>query len=243
MAKPESHRRGFSLLSSDKIFIQNIINGNECDVQSQQLNKKEEGGRESLRHILLSYIQTNCVFDSNRLYVESKNPLSRRRDKGKFFYFKLPLPNISVQKIPLPPPRIDIEWGFAKLLLCIDSERLFMALKLLLLERSLLVIGESTDEVTACSLALVELIKPFEWAGAFLPIVPECMRDIVSSPVPFLVGMVTYGEQELKEFEKSSQVHQALLNGMSILNLSTGALKITSEKGIRDMVFVNPNVL
>ena len=47
---------------------------------------------------------------------------------------------------------------------------LLVLLKILLLERSVLVIGSSYEEVSSCTCALLDLLKPYKWVSTFIPI-------------------------------------------------------------------------
>ena len=59
----------------------------------------------------------------------------------------------------------------------------------MLLERSILVLGENLEEVSPYACGLLELLEPFDWSSIFLPVLPLKMLDFVTSPVPFVAGM------------------------------------------------------
>ena len=147
------------------------------------------------------------------------------------------IPKAEPLDYPLPLPSIGKQWALAKLLIDVGPDPLVLALKLLLLERSVLVLGEHLQEVTTCACALVELLRPFEWASAFTPILPPRMLDIVTSPVPFVAGMAAL---DVSEIENDDRTLEAMATGMSLLNLSTNTLHITSEKGISQVLSLCP---
>ena len=71
--------------------------------------------------------------------------------------------NIKSFKFSLPLPQLTSEWGVATLILRIKLPMLLILLKLILLERSVLVIGSSYEEVSSCTCALIDLLKPYKW--------------------------------------------------------------------------------
>jgi len=138
--------------------------------------------------------------------------------------------------LPLPLPEVAGEWGLSTLFLRIKDSGLIILLKLLLLERSVLVVGETSEEVTACTTALLELLDPYKWASAFMPLLPRDMLDFVSSPVPFIAGMIVEGKQHLHSIIHDHGVKDAMLCGLSIVNLVSGKLIVTREQGTSDML-------
>ncbi|KAL9183930.1 hypothetical protein ACHAXT_002016 [Thalassiosira profunda] len=138
--------------------------------------------------------------------------------------------------LPLPLPEVSGQWGLATLFLRIKDSGLLILLKLLLLERSVLVVGETSEEVTACTTALLELLDPYKWASAFMPLLPREMLDFVSSPVPFIAGMIVEGKRHLHSILHDHGVKDAMLHGLSIVNLVAGKLIVTREQGTSDML-------
>jgi len=86
------------------------------------------------------------------------------------FDFTLPHSTFGNTTVRLPLPSVTREWGLAMLLLKIKAPALLVVLKLLLLERSVLVVGRNFEEVTICASALRDLLDPFHWASAFIPL-------------------------------------------------------------------------
>jgi hypothetical protein len=156
------------------------------------------------------------------------------------FQATLPIPNATPIKLPLPLPSIGKQWALAKLILDIGPDSLVLMLKLMLLERSILVLGENLEEVTPYACGLLELLKPFEWSSVFLPVLPHKMLDFVTSPVPFVAGMAVNDYGRICQVENDKRTLDAMANGMSLLNLSTKTLHITSEAGISKMLSLDP---
>ena len=61
------------------------------------------------------------------------------------------------------------------------------------------------------------------------------MLDFVSSPVPFIAGIVEEKKAKLKCIEEDYRVKDAVNDGMSILNIDSGRIVITTEQGIEDV--------
>lgn len=154
--------------------------------------------------------------------------------------FKITLPTFTSanteMEIPLPLPAVAAHWGVATLITRIDLTDLLLILQLLLVERSVLVIGDSSDLVTSCACAIMELLKPYEWASNFMPLLPSDMIDFVSSPVPFLIGMVADNYHQTRLIENDERVLEAMQDGLSVINLSTRSVSLTTEDNIVEIL-------
>jgi hypothetical protein len=80
------------------------------------------------------------------------------------------------------------EWTTAVLFSCLTSAQIFKICNLLLMEKSLVIVGEDVGIVTALTFAVSALLTPFQWQGVFIPLVPNMVREIFDAPVPFIVG-------------------------------------------------------
>mmetsp|Transcript_15773 Transcript_15773/g.22653 ORF Transcript_15773/g.22653 Transcript_15773/m.22653 type:complete len:485 (+) Transcript_15773:387-1841(+) len=179
------------------------------------------------RHELLTIVQHLVCLSPKQMRIDYpkrlRDYIEVSQDK-----FQLTLPVKKAPKISftLPLPQVDAHWGFAKLLLKLGSDSLMNVLMLLLIERSVLVLGENSAEVTACSCALLELLQPFKWAGVFMPLLPISMLDFVNSPVPFVAGVVA---KDPCHIEKDHRALEAIEEGLSVVNLNNGKLCISTE--------------
>mmetsp|Transcript_29122 Transcript_29122/g.42969 ORF Transcript_29122/g.42969 Transcript_29122/m.42969 type:complete len:1177 (+) Transcript_29122:347-3877(+) len=163
--------------------------------------------------------------------------------EGRLHYFETTIPeipNCKFIRLPLPLPKIGKEWALAQFLLDLGPEAIILCLKLMLLERSILVLGDNLQCVTTTACALIELLKPFEWASAFMPVLPLSMLDFINSPVPFIAGV---SARDVYAIENDARVLDAMSNGMSLLNLKSNTLHITSENGISNMISLDPYLL
>ena len=139
--------------------------------------------------------------------------------------------------LPLPIPDISGEYGVAKLFLKFHSRALLLILNLLLLEKSVLVVGTSHEEVSCCTLALLELLKPFEWASAFINSIPINFIEFITSPVPFIGGLVPENQERLDEILKGDLVKDAISNGLIILNLNSSEVYIGIDEKQNSLAF------
>uniref|UniRef100_A0A674K5K1 DENN domain containing 2A n=1 Tax=Terrapene triunguis TaxID=2587831 RepID=A0A674K5K1_9SAUR len=90
----------------------------------------------------------------------------------------------------------------------VDFESLFSSLSVrhlsrvfasLLLERRVIFIADKLSTLSKCCHAMVALLYPFTWQHTYIPVLPPSMIDIVCSPTPFLIGLLTSSLPRLKE--------------------------------------------
>jgi hypothetical protein len=189
------------------------------------------------RHAVLAALQSRLMLDpSQKRVCYPISEMAHIQTPQRKFVMNLSLKGFDEISLPLPLPMISGEWGIATLFLRIKDSGVMILLKLLLLERSVLVVGSNTEEVTSCATALLEMLDPYKWASAFMPLLPREMLDFVSSPVPFIAGTIVENSKRLQEIIHDSGVREAMMNGLSIVNLVTGKLIVTRERGTSDML-------
>lgn len=90
----------------------------------------------------------------------------------------------------------------------VDFESLFSSLSVrhlsrvfasLLLERRVILIADKLSTLSKCCHAMVALLYPFTWQHTYIPVLPPSMIDIVCSPTPFLIGLLSSSLSRLKE--------------------------------------------
>ncbi|XP_053260988.1 DENN domain-containing protein 2A isoform X3 [Podarcis raffonei] len=90
----------------------------------------------------------------------------------------------------------------------VDFESLFSSLSIrhlskvfasLLLERRVIFIADKLSTLSKCCHAMVALLYPFTWQHTYIPVLPPSMIDIVCSPTPFLIGLLSSSLSRLKE--------------------------------------------
>lgn len=69
----------------------------------------------------------------------------------------------------------------------------------LLLERRVIFMADTLSTLSKCCHAMVALIYPFAWQHTYIPVLPPSMIDIVCSPTPFLIGLLSSSLPRLKE--------------------------------------------
>lgn len=212
--------------------------------RSAQSDEEEQNG-ESLshkfitqkRHVVLSALESKLMLNpSQKRVCHPRSEMAHLQTPQRKFVMSLSVQGFDKIYLPLPLPMISGEWGLATLFLRIKDSGVIILLKLLLLERSVLVVGSNTEEVTSCATALLDMLDPYKWASAFMPLLPGEMLDFVSSPVPFIAGTIVENSKRLHEIIHDNGVRDAMLNGLSIVNLVTGKLIVTREQGTSDML-------
>lgn len=90
----------------------------------------------------------------------------------------------------------------------VDFECLFSSLSLrlllrvfasLLLERRVIFTADKLSTLSQCCHAVVALLYPFTWQHTYIPVLPPAMMDIVCTPTPFIVGLLSSSLSRLKE--------------------------------------------
>mmetsp|Transcript_27628 Transcript_27628/g.40807 ORF Transcript_27628/g.40807 Transcript_27628/m.40807 type:complete len:458 (+) Transcript_27628:151-1524(+) len=213
--------------ANSNLRLRPVLDVENCEKETSKITSFSE-----CRHAILLELQTKLRLPPDFVRAPClRSDLERGSTKQKQFELDLPILRFPIITLPLPLPQMTSEFGFATLIRRIKLFALFRLLKLLLLERSVLVIGDKLEEVTACTCALPELLNPFEWASVFMPILPLDMLDFLSSPVPYIAGVVSSHKEGVSVVETDYRVVDAVMNGLSILNLTTGKLQITTEEG------------
>jgi hypothetical protein len=215
----------------------------KADVMKHSRRRSNEDGEQNdrfvtqNRHAVLSALESKLMLDPCQKRVHHpRSEMAHIQNPQRKFVMNLAVQGFDKISLPLPLPQISAEWGLATLFLRIKDSGVIILLKLLLLERSVLVVGSNTEEVTSCATALLEMLHPYKWASAFMPLLPGEMLDVVSSPVPFIAGTIVESSKRLHDIIHDTGVREAMLNGLSIVNLVTGKLIVTREQGTSDML-------
>ncbi|RZC39160.1 suppression of tumorigenicity 5 protein, partial [Asbolus verrucosus] len=61
----------------------------------------------------------------------------------------------------------------------------------LLLERKVILISCVISKLSCCVDALQSILYPFSWPHTFIPILPQCLWDVVESPTPVICGILS----------------------------------------------------
>merc|ERR1711933_21897 len=183
------------------------------------------------RRVMLQKFKEELNLSPAQSQIEyPENELEHLNQKKNFFQAHFSFLENPQIKMPLPLPQVVSEWGVSILILRFKMTDLIKVLKMLMLERSVLIIGNKPGEVSVCTCALLELLKPYKWASVFIPVLPGDALDFVDSPVPFVTGAI----DEDNKIIFDSRVRQAMMSGLSVMNLITGEIHLTKEPGMQN---------
>ncbi|XP_036719625.1 DENN domain-containing protein 2A isoform X2 [Balaenoptera musculus] len=120
---------------------------------------------------------------------------------GKTIVVKNFLPGSGTEVIELCRPldsRLE-HVDFESLFSCLSVRHLLCVFASLLLERRVIFIADKLSTLSKCCHAMVAVIYPFTWQHTYIPVLPPAMIDIVCSPTPFLIGLLTSSLPLLRE--------------------------------------------
>ncbi|ELK30828.1 DENN domain-containing protein 2C [Myotis davidii] len=88
---------------------------------------------------------------------------------------------------------------FACLFKCLSVCHLIRVCASLLLERRVIFVANSLSTLSKCGHAVVATLYPFTWQHTYIPVLPASMIDIVCSPTPFLIGILSCSLPQLQD--------------------------------------------
>ncbi|XP_033470180.1 DENN domain-containing protein 2A-like isoform X1 [Epinephelus lanceolatus] len=120
---------------------------------------------------------------------------------GRTITIKTFLPGSGTEVMELCRPsdsrleHVDFECLFS----CLSLRLLLRVVGSLLLERRVIFTAEKLSTLSQCCHAVVALLYPFVWQHTYIPVLPSAMLDIVCTPTPFLVGLLSSSLPQLTE--------------------------------------------
>jgi len=69
-----------------------------------------------------------------------------------------------------------------------------------LLEKSIVFVSESFEESSACVIAMNALLRPLSWPHVSIPLLPQSLRYVLESPVPFIAGVPEKIKTDTEEY-------------------------------------------
>ncbi|TNM91238.1 hypothetical protein fugu_019618 [Takifugu bimaculatus] len=90
---------------------------------------------------------------------------------------------------------VDFECLFS----CLSLRLLLRVFGSLLLERRVIFTADKLSTLSQCCHAAVALLYPFVWQHTYIPVLPPAMLDIVCTPTPFIVGLLSSSLSQLTE--------------------------------------------
>ncbi|XP_055484220.1 DENN domain-containing protein 2C isoform X1 [Psammomys obesus] len=88
---------------------------------------------------------------------------------------------------------------FECLFTCLSVRHLIRVCASLLLERRVIFVANSLSTLSKCGHAVVAALYPFTWQHTYIPVLPVSMVDIVCSPTPFLIGILSCSLPQLQD--------------------------------------------
>lgn len=130
----------------------------------------------------------------------SESPMPIERYIANFLA-EIPLPppgQIQVQ-LTLPdrnliisrPPKNDlplVDFPFRPLFQVLDLNNVLLVFSCIALELKVVLCSKHVGLLTPVAEALMAMLLPFSWQGAYIPVLPMSLIDVIDAPVPFLVG-------------------------------------------------------
>uniref|UniRef100_A0A8D0GLA5 DENN domain containing 2C n=1 Tax=Sphenodon punctatus TaxID=8508 RepID=A0A8D0GLA5_SPHPU len=88
---------------------------------------------------------------------------------------------------------------FECLFKCLSISHLIQVCASLLLERRVIFVADNLSTLSKCGHAVVATLYPFTWQHTYIPVLPDSMIDIVCSPTPFLIGILSCSLPQLQD--------------------------------------------
>uniref|UniRef100_A0A087Y1L6 UDENN domain-containing protein n=1 Tax=Poecilia formosa TaxID=48698 RepID=A0A087Y1L6_POEFO len=120
---------------------------------------------------------------------------------GRTINIKTFLPGSGTEVMELCRPsdsrleHVDFECLFS----CLSLRLLLRVFSSLLLERRVIFTADKLSTLSQCCHAVVALLYPFVWQHTYIPVLPSAMLDIVCTPTPFIVGLLSSSLTQLNE--------------------------------------------
>ncbi|KAM6295288.1 DENN domain-containing protein 2C [Aegotheles albertisi] len=88
---------------------------------------------------------------------------------------------------------------FECLFKCLSVSHMIRVFASLLLERRVIFVADNLSTLSKCGHAAVATLYPFTWQHTYIPVLPTSMIDIVCSPTPFLIGILSCSLPQLQD--------------------------------------------
>ena len=110
--------------------------------------------------------------------------------------------------IARPPPNQlpMVDFSYRPLFGCLCVENIMVIFQSLLVERQLCVFSENPCIINPVLEALLSLLFPLVWQGAYIPILPKDMLEILDAPIPFITGIHRSLVDDIPEMQRPAGV-------------------------------------
>ncbi|CAB1412359.1 unnamed protein product [Pleuronectes platessa] len=131
-----------------------------------------------------------------RAIMEAQFPAPGRTITVKTF---LPGSGTEVMELCRPSDSRLEHVNFECLFSCLSLRLLLRVFGSLLLERRVIFTADKLSTLSQCCHAMVALLYPFVWQHTYIPVLPSAMLDIVCTPTPFIVGLLSSSLPQLTD--------------------------------------------
>lgn len=82
-----------------------------------------------------------------------------------------------------------VDFSYRPLFMMLSVDKLITVFCALCCEFPVCVVSENISLLTPVCEALLSFLFPFTWQGAYIPVLPDHMTEILDAPVPYLIGI------------------------------------------------------
>lgn len=93
-----------------------------------------------------------------------------------------------------------LEYAAPTLFGLLPMDQVLFLLGCLCCERTVLLVSDHVNAVSACVLALITLLSPMQWAGPVITVLPPRLEELLEAPVPLIAGRVSTSSATLPKF-------------------------------------------
>jgi len=81
------------------------------------------------------------------------------------------------------------QWCLPPFTCLLSLPNIVTLLNAVMLERRIVFVSSNVGYLSACVLSVVPLLHPFIWQGAYVPVLPNNLREYLQAPVPYIMGV------------------------------------------------------
>jgi hypothetical protein len=109
----------------------------------------------------------------------------------------------------------------------LGTDRFFKLLSAVLCEKRIVFIAEEAETLSATVLAAANMLHPFKWHHAFIPLLPAKLLSHLQNQVPYMIGVRKY---LLSELRRDS------LDGTVVVDCDTGDVRLQGQVNVLDVI-------
>ena len=106
----------------------------------------------------------------------------------------------------------SLDFSLRPLLSLLDVDNVLAVFECLLAEAKVCLVSRHLSLLAPVATGLVSLLFPFEWQGAFIPVMPASMIEVLDAPVPFFVGVHADALESLYGVDRPKEVVYVFLD-------------------------------